>query len=78
MTTLKSFSGKVRQSVQDYLNQTLVIGSFLENGFVATLSWKTNVPRRLKRPFCSFLKSLSDEVETFFWESDAMLQKRFR
>ena len=30
------------QSEANYLNQDLVIGSFLENGFEATLSSKTN------------------------------------
>ena len=39
----KPFSGKVRRSVQNYLNQNLVIENFLENGFQATLSSKTNV-----------------------------------
>ena len=29
---------EVRQSVQNYLNQNLVIGSFLENGFEATIN----------------------------------------
>ena len=39
----KPFSGKVRQSVQNYLNQNLIIGSFLENGLEGTLSSKTKV-----------------------------------
>ena len=43
VTKLKPFSGKVRQSVQNYSKQNLVIGSSLENGFEATLSSKTNV-----------------------------------
>ena len=43
VTKLKPFSGEVRQSIQDYLNQNLVIGSFLENGFEATCSLKMNV-----------------------------------
>ena len=43
VTRLKPFSGKLRQSAQNFLNQRLVIGSFLENGFEVTLSWKTNV-----------------------------------
>ena len=40
---LKTFFGKVRQSVQNYLNQHLVIGSFSENGFEAILSSNANV-----------------------------------
>ena len=43
VTKLKPFSGKVRQTIQSYINQILVIGNFLENGFEATLSWKMNL-----------------------------------
>ena len=42
---VQQFSGKVRQSVENCLNQNLFIGSFLENGFEATFSSKTNVVR---------------------------------
>ena len=41
MTKLKPLLGKVKQSIQNYLNQNLVIETFLENGFEATLSSKT-------------------------------------
>ena len=52
---LKPFSGKVRQSVQNYLNQNLIIGSFLKNGIEAT--WNSNeCSDRLKRTFFSFLQ----------------------
>ena len=40
---MKLLSGKVRQSRVNYLDQNLVVGSFLENGFEATLSSKSNV-----------------------------------
>ena len=40
---MKLFSGKVRQSKVNYLDQNLVVGGFLENGFEATLSSKPNV-----------------------------------
>ena len=69
LTKLKSFSGKVKQSVPNYLNQNLVIGSFLENGFEATLSSRTNVVRVWKEHFSGFCKFSSDEVEIIFWES---------
>ena len=59
---LKPFSRKVRQNVQNYLNQNLVIGSFLENGFATTLSPKANVLSVLKRAFFNFL-------EIFEWRS---------
>ena len=75
---LKPFSGKVRQSVQNYLDQNLVIGSFLENGFEATLSSKTNVLSVGKRHFSIFWKCLSDEVETIFRESEAKRSKLFK
>ena len=64
MTKLKPLLGKVKQSIQNYLNQNLVIESFLENGFEATLSSKTNVVSVSKGRFSIFLKLLSDKVET--------------
>ena len=48
------FSGKSRQSLQDYLNSKLVIRSFLENGFEATLGSKTNVLSIWKGEFLVF------------------------
>ena len=78
VTKLKPFSGKVRQSVQNYLNQNLVIGSFLENGFEATLSSKTNVVSVWSEHFSVFCKFLSDEVETIFWEREAKRSKLFK
>ena len=50
VTKLKPFSGKVRQSVQNYLNQNSVVGSLLENGFEAT--WAR------KRMFWAFEKTI--------------------
>ena len=35
---LKPFSEKVKENVQNYLNQNLVIGNFLENGFRGTFN----------------------------------------
>ena len=43
VTKLKPFSGKAKQSVQNYFNQNFVIGTFRENGFGGFLSSKTNV-----------------------------------
>ena len=54
VTKLKPFSRKVNQSVQSYLKTNLVIGSFLENGFHTTLSWKTNVLSVWKKRFPVF------------------------
>ena len=68
VTKLKPSSGKVKQSTQNYLNQNLIKGSFLENGFEATLSSKTNVLSVWKSILQFFCKVLSDEVETVFWE----------
>ena len=78
VTKLKPFSGKVRQSIQNYWNQNLIIGSFLENGFEATLSSKTNVVSVWKEHFSVFCKFLSDEVETIFWESEAKRSELFK
>ena len=78
VTKLKSFSGKVRQSVENYLNENMDIGSFLENGFEATLSSETNVLSVWKGHFSVFCKFLSDEVETIFWESEAKRSKLFK
>ena len=66
------------RNLQNYLNQNLVIGSFLENGFEATLSWKTNVLSVWKEHFSIFCKFLSDEVETIFWEGKAKRSKLFK
>ena len=77
VTKLKPFSGKVRKSVQNCLNQNLVIGSFFKNGFEATLSWKTNVLSVWEEDFLVFCKFLSDKIETVFWENETMPRKRF-
>ena len=58
----KPFSGKERQSFENYLYQNLVIGTFLENGFEGTLSSKTNVLRVWKGHFSVFL-------QIFEWQS---------
>ena len=68
---LKGFPGKVRQNVQNYLNQNLVIWSLLENGFEVTLSSKANILSLWKEHFSVFWKFLSDYVETIFWKSEA-------
>ena len=75
---LKPVSGKVKSRVQNYLKQNLVIGSFLESGFGATLSSKTNVLSVWKGHFSVFCKSLSDEVETSFSESEVKSSKLFK
>ena len=77
-TKLKPFSEKVRQSVQNYLNQNLVKRSFLENGFEATLSSKTNVLSVWKEHFSIFCNFLSDEMKTASWENKAKCQNLFK
>ena len=77
VTKLKPFSGKVRKSVQNCLNQNLVIGSFFKNGFEATLSSKTNVLSVWEGDFLVFCKFLSDKVETVFWENETIPRKHF-
>ena len=75
---LKSFSGKVRQSVQISLNQNSFTGSFLENGFEVTLSSKTNVVSVWIEHFSVFCKLLSDEVEIIFWKSETKRSRLFK
>ena len=62
VTKMKLFSGKVRQSVEGYLNQNLVIGSFLENSFEDTVSSKAKVLSDWKGHFSGFSQS-------FEWQS---------
>ena len=78
VTKLKPFFGKVRQRVQSYLNQNVIIGIFLENGFQATLRWKTNVVKVWKGHFSFFCKFLRYEAETVFWESEGKPSNVFK
>ena len=67
VTHLKPFSGKVRQSVQKYLHQNLVIGTFLENDFEATLSPKANFFLAFKKDLFQFFRYCwVTKVEPFF------------
>ena len=75
VTNLKQCSGKVRQSVQIYLNQNLVIRTFLENGFGATLSSKTNVVSVWKGHFSVFFADFSvTKLKPFSWKVRQSLQ----
>ena len=78
VTKLKPFSRKVKGSVQNYLNKNLGAGSFLENGFEATLSSKANVLSVWKKHFSMFCKFLSYDVEVIFRESEAKRSKLFK
>ena len=77
VTKLKSFSGKVRPSVENCLNLNLVIGSLLGNRFEATLSSKTKVLSIWKVHYSVFCKYLRDEIKTIFWESGGKRWKLF-
>ena len=68
---VETVSWEVIQTVESYLNQNLVMGSFLEISFEATLRSKMNVLSVWKRHFSVFCKLLSDEVETVFSENEA-------
>ena len=54
MKKLKAYSAKARQSLQNHLNSTLVIESFLENSFQRTLRSKMNVLGIWKGKFSVF------------------------
>ena len=75
---MKPFAEKVRQSVENYLNQSLVIGNFLENCYEATFSSKANVLDLWKKHFSGFCKFLNDAIETIFWKSEAKHSKLFK
>ena len=78
MTKVKPFPGKVRQSIENSLNENLLIESFLENVFDATLISKTNVVSLWKGHFTVFCKFLHDEVEITFKKSEAKCPKLFK
>ena len=78
VTKLKLFSGTVRRSLLNSLNQTLIRRTFSENGFEATLSSKRNVVSVWKGPFSVFSKVLGDKVETIFWKTQAKRPKLFK
>ena len=71
LTKLKPFLEKFKQSVQSYLKEYLIIGSFLENDFRGTLISKTSVVSVWKEHFSVCSKFLSDKVETTLWEGEA-------
>ena len=75
VTNFKWFSGKVKQSIQDSLNQTFVIGSFLEKRFGDTMTSKMNIVSVLKQHYSVFCRFLSDKVEIYFWKSEAKHSK---
>ena len=75
---MKPFPRKVGPSVRNYLFQNLVKGSFLQKCFEAILSSKTNVLSVRKEYFLFFWKSLSDEIENIYWESQAKCQRLFK
>ena len=74
----RPFSGKLKQSVQNCFSQNLVIGSFLENGFEATMSSKTSVVSGWKEHFLVVCKFFIKEVETNFSEIEAKHSKLFK
>ena len=69
----KLFSGKLRQSLQTYLNQNIGITNFLENGF----GEKTNVVSIWEKHFSFFCKFLSDNLETIFEKVKQSVQNYF-
>ena len=78
VTKFKPFSGKVRQSFQNCLNQSWIMGSFFRKWFWGYLELKNECSERLKRVFFCFLQILSDNVKTVFWEWDSEPSKPFK
>ena len=56
VSKLKPSCGKVMQNIKNCLNQNLVIWTFLENGFDASLSSRTNIVGVWKWHFLVFCK----------------------
>ena len=69
MKKLKPFPEKVRQNIKNRLNQNLVEGTFIENGFEDSLSSRTNIMGVWNQNFLVFCKFLIEEVETILWEA---------
>ena len=65
----------VRENVQNYLNENLVIASFLESCFGASVIWKQNLLSVLNDNFLVFCKLLSDQNETIFRKNEAKRSK---
>ena len=78
MTNLKPSSGKVKESIQRYFNQSIVIRSYLENDFEATLSSKMNIVNVWEGHFTVFCKFLRDQVDITFKESESNCPKLFK
>ena len=78
VTKLQPFAEKVSKSVQNYWNQSLIIGRLLENGFEAISSSKRNVVSIWKGQFSVFSKVFSDKVESSFWVSELKRSKLFK
>ena len=75
LTKLKLFPAKIRKSISNCLNQSLIKGRFLDSGFEATLSSKRNVVSVWKGQFPDISKVLSDEVATICWEGELKRSK---
>ena len=71
----KPFSGKVRQNIKNYLNQNLVMGSFLENGFGAPLRSKTNFLGVWKGKFSFFQNFWVTKLKLFSGKARKSLQE---
>ena len=75
---LKLFSPKVRRNVKNYLNQNLVIGSFLQNGFEATLRSKANVLSIWKGKFSVFCNFWLSRLKPFSGKMRQNIKKLFK
>lgn len=64
---LKLFSGKPRQSLENFLEQNFDIGCALQNSFKAIFRWKTNVLSFWKFHSWLFLNFLMTKLQLFFF-----------
>ena len=82
MTMLKAFSGKVRQSVQNFLNQNLVTGSFLQNALKVSWAQKRTFWAFENTIFKCFATCWATKLKQFSWKvresSEAKRSKLFK
>ena len=77
-TKLKPFPGKVRQSVKDCLNESLIIENFWKTCYETTLRSKANVLSVLKWHFSIFCKFWKTKLKLFVGKATTVYYKALK
>ena len=77
-TKLKPFPGKVRQSVKDCLNESLIIENFWKTCYETTLRSKANVLSVLKWHFSIFCKFWKTKLKLFIGKATTVYYKTLK